>query len=124
MKINFNLLNHIQICIQSGEEDKARHFYCNILGLEEIEKPDILKPNGGFWLQMNTIQIHIGTEEIIAQSKRHPAFEIEDLDKVKNYLINQGVKIKTDQPIPGFDRFSLFDYWGNRIEFMQSTILK
>jgi catechol 2,3-dioxygenase-like lactoylglutathione lyase family enzyme len=119
MKIQFNRLNHIQICIPKGEEDKGREFYCGILGLEEIEKPDVLRANGGFWLQMNDIQIHIGSEDLQGQSKRHPAFEVDDLQAVKQYLINQGIRIKEDQAIPGFNRFSLFDYWNNRIELMQ-----
>ena len=125
MKIKFNRLNHIQICIPKNAEQKAREFYCGILGLEEIEKPEVLKANGGFWLLMNDIQIHIGTESMQAnadcQSKRHPAFEVEDLDQVKKYLLEQGVKIKEDQIIPGFKRFSLFDYWHNRIELMQKV---
>ena len=50
MKINFKKINHIQICIPKGEETKGREFYCGILGLQEIEKPESLKKNGGFWL--------------------------------------------------------------------------
>ena len=123
MKIKFTRLNHIQICIPKNTEQRAKEFYCGILGLDEIDKPDALKANGGFWLLMNDIQIHIGTEyqqeNADCQSKRHPAFEVEDLDKVKKYLLGQGVKIKEDQKIPGFKRFSLFDYWHNRMELMQ-----
>ncbi len=55
MKIKFNRLNHIQVCIPKNTEDKAREFYCGILGLQEIAKPDILKPNGGFWLSVKTL---------------------------------------------------------------------
>ncbi len=119
MKIQFNRLNHIQICIPTGEEDRGREFYCGILGLEEIEKPDILKANGGFWLQLNDIQIHIGTEELQGVSKRHPAFEVEEIEKVRAYLLSHNIRIKEDQPIPKFYRLSFFDYWDNRIELMQ-----
>lgn len=119
MKIKFNRLNHIQICIPKGEEEKARELYCDILGLEEIEKPDILKSNGGFWLAMNSIQIHIGTEDLQGKSKRHSAFEVEDLKKVRKYLSDNHIRTKDDQPIPGFKRFSFFDYWDNRIELME-----
>jgi len=123
MKIKFKRLNHIQICIPKNAEQKAREFYCGILGLEEIDKPDALIANGGFWLVMNDIQIHVGTEsmqeKVDYQSKRHPAFEVEHIDEVKKYLLEQGVKIKEEQKIPGFKRFSLFDYWHNRMELMQ-----
>ena len=60
MNIKFKKLNHVQICIPKGEEEKGREFYCGILGLNEIEKPDSLKKNGGFWLEVANIQLHIG----------------------------------------------------------------
>ncbi len=119
MKIDFVRLDHIQICIPKDEETKAKQFYCEILGLEEIEKPDPLKANGGFWLKFADIQVHIGTEIIEGKSKRHPAFEVINLMKVKSYLIEKGVKIKEDTAIPNVDRFSLFDPFDNRIEFLE-----
>jgi len=75
IKIEFKRINHIQICIPKNKEDEARKFYCGLLGLEEIEKPEDLKKNGGFWLKIADIELHIGTEDQINKSKRHPAFE-------------------------------------------------
>tara|TARA_B100000795_G_scaffold235035_1_gene194494 strand:+ start:106 stop:471 length:366 start_codon:yes stop_codon:yes gene_type:complete len=119
MKINFKKIDHVQICIPKGEEERGREFYCDILGLEEIIKPDSLKKNGGFWLNIAKIQLHIGTETLEGDSKRHPAFEIENIDEVKKYLIEKGVKIKEDDKIPGINRISIFDYWNNRIELLE-----
>jgi catechol 2,3-dioxygenase-like lactoylglutathione lyase family enzyme len=119
VKIIFNRLNHIQICIAKGDEEKGREFYCGILGLQEIEKPDILKANGGFWLEMNGIQIHIGTEELQGKSKRHPAFDVENLQQIQKHLLANNIRIKEGQAIPGYNRFFLFDYWDNRIELME-----
>ncbi|MFT5822380.1 MAG: catechol 2,3-dioxygenase-like lactoylglutathione lyase family enzyme [Crocinitomix sp.] len=119
MRINFKKIDHIQICIPKGEEEKGREFYCDILGLEEIEKPDSLKKNGGFWLRIADIQLHIGTEILEGKSKRHPAFEIDNLNEVKGYLIEKGVRIKEDGKIPGINRFSIFDFWNNRIELLE-----
>lgn len=121
MKIKFNRLNHIQICIPKGEESKGRDFYCGILGLTEIEKPERMKINGGFWVEIANIQIHIGTENNQIKSKRHPAFEVEDLDQVKNHLLQHGIRIAEQQNVNNFKRFSFFDYWDNRIELMQKT---
>ena len=53
------------------------------------------------------------------KSKRLPAFEVDDLELVKTYLLKNNIRIKDAQPIPDFNRFSLFDYWDNRIEFME-----
>lgn len=119
MKIQFRKIDHVQICIPIGCEYKGREFYCGILGLEEIEKPESLKGNGGFWLNIGNIQLHIGTENLAGISKRHPAFEVDDLNKVKEYLIEKGVKIKENKKIPGINRFSIFDYWDNRIELIE-----
>jgi catechol 2,3-dioxygenase-like lactoylglutathione lyase family enzyme len=119
MKIKFKKVDHVQICIPKGEEEKGREFYCGILGLNEIEKPNSLKKNGGFWLEIAEIQLHIGTEHIEGKSKRHPAFEIDNLKEVKDYLIKRGVQIKEDDKIPGIKRFSIFDFWHNRIELIE-----
>ena len=119
MKINIKRLNHIQICIPKGSEKTARQFYTGLLQLEEIEKPYSLKGRGGFWLKVAGIEIHIGTEEITGKSKRHPAFEVENVDVVKSFLKKNGVETKDEIPIPGVSRFSLFDPFGNRIEFLE-----
>lgn len=118
MKINILRLDHLQVCIPIGMEEKAREFYTGILGLEEIEKPDSLKPNGGLWYNAGDIQIHIGVEEAENNSKRHPAFQIDNFEEVKKYLEEKGVKIKEETPIPGVKRFSFLDPFNNRIEFL------
>lgn len=116
--INFKRLNHIQICIPVGKEMEARRFYKDILGLEEIPKPKELIPNGGLWYQVADIQFHIGTENEINKSKHHPAFEVEDLTEARKFLERNNVKIKEEIQIPGQERFSFFDPFGNRIELL------
>jgi catechol 2,3-dioxygenase-like lactoylglutathione lyase family enzyme len=56
-------LHHAQITIPKGSEEEARQFYCQLLGLPEIEKPESLKGRGGFWLQVGDRQVHVGTED-------------------------------------------------------------
>lgn len=120
MNIHVICLDHVQICIPDGEEEKARRFYTDILGFREIEKPDSLKKNGGLWYEVGDTQLHIGTEIVQNnQSKRHPAFEITNLRETKHYLMKQGVKIKEEIPIPGINRFSFFDPFDNRIELLE-----
>lgn len=119
MKIRIKRLDHVQLCIPPGEEAKAREFYGGILGLEEIEKPDALKNRGGMWYKIADIQLHIGAEQAQSASKRHPAFEVEDLEGIRSYLHEHGVKIGEEIVIPGVERFSFFDPFGNRIEFAE-----
>jgi catechol 2,3-dioxygenase-like lactoylglutathione lyase family enzyme len=117
--IKFIRLNHIQICIPTGKEDEARRFYADIIGLVEIPKPAALVPNGGLWYQIADIQLHIGTENEVNHSKRHPALEVEDLQAARKHLEKHGVKIKDEIDIPGQTRFSFKDPFGNRIELLQ-----
>jgi catechol 2,3-dioxygenase-like lactoylglutathione lyase family enzyme len=119
MKVRIKKLDHVQICIPFGDEEKARQFYTEVLGLEEIEKPDALKPSGGLWFQIADIQLHIGVEDVQGKSKRHPAFEVEDLDEVRAHLVKHRVRVKDETPVPGLKRFSFFDPFDNRIEFME-----
>src|SRR5438552_3965735 len=121
MKINFKRINHVQICIPAGKEEQARKFYGEILGLEEIEKPEAIKSNGGFWYKVADIQLHIGIEEIQTKSKQHPAFEVENLAKIKEYLKKNGIQIREDIPVLGYNRFSFFDPFGNRIELLEKV---
>ena len=102
-------------------EEYARKFYRDIIGLTEIEKPESLKPNGGLWFAIADIQLHIGVEQVEGKSKRHPAFEIKNVDEVKAYLIAKGVKVKDETPIPGQKRFSFLDPFENRIEFLEKV---
>ncbi len=117
----------MQITIPKGSEDEARKFYSGLLGLEEIEKPDSLKASGGVWFKISGAELHLGVESLSLSlpegegnySKRHPAFEIKNLDEVKKYLGENNVKIKEEIPIPGRKRFSFYDPFGNRIELLE-----
>src|SRR3954471_12755689 len=121
MNIHFKRLDHVQLCVPRGEEERAREFYTRVLGLKEIEKPDVLKPNGGFWLGIADIQLHIGVEEMQGTSKRHPAFEVEGLEQIRAHLEEHRVRIKEEPSLPGVNRFSFFDPFENRIELMEKV---
>ena len=112
MKVRFKRLDHVQICVPVGAEERAREFYGRLLGLEEIEKPDALKQNGGLWFQVADIQLHVGVEEVEGKSKRHPAFEVEGLAEIREYLRANEVKTRDEIPVPGLDRLSFFDPFG------------
>ena len=122
MKINIRRLNHVQICVPFGAEERARAFYGGLLGLEEIEKPEVLKKNGGLWYQVADIQLHVGVEDMgEGASKRHPAFEVENLKDIRAYFEQNGVRVKDEPSVPGFERFSFYDPFGNRIELLERS---
>jgi catechol 2,3-dioxygenase-like lactoylglutathione lyase family enzyme len=117
-------LNHAQITIPNGLEEAARAFYCTVLGLPELPKPESLAGRGGFWLQVGKLQVHIGTEDNIDRqaTKSHLAYEVDDVEEWRQLLLQNGVVILDSIPLPGFARFEFRDPFGNRVEFIQSLI--
>ena len=115
-------LHHAQITIPRGQEAQARAFYCDLLGLHEIEKPDSLKGRGGFWVMVGDQQLHIGVEDGVtrSQTKAHLAYQVADLAGWQAYLLANGVSIGDSIPIPGYARFEFRDPFGNRVEFICS----
>lgn len=114
-------VHHAQITIPVGSEEAARAFYCGVLGLKEIEKPDSLKHRGGFWLQVGDMQVHMGMEAGVdrTKTKAHLAYQVDDVPAWRRALEAQGIKMADSIPIEGYDRFEFRDPFGNRIEFIQ-----
>lgn len=123
MKIRIRRLDHVQVCIPRGAEARAREFYGGLLGLEEVEKPEALRGNGGVWYAVPGAQLHVGVEEEVAPSKRHPAFDVEAAREVRGYLERSGVRTRDEPDIPGVvHRFSFLDPFGNRIELLERAL--
>lgn len=114
-------LHHAQITIPKGMEEEGKQFYCEILGLEEVEKPDSLKGRGGFWLRVGDREVHVGTEEGFDRltTKAHLAYQVTDISYWRNRLEEEGISIMEGVPIPGYDRFEFRDPFGNRVEMIQ-----
>jgi len=114
---------HVQIMIPAGCEDEARAFYCGLLGLREIDKPEILKRRGGLWLEHGDFQIHVGVEADFDRSRRrreHVAFLVGDLEAARAELAAAGVAITDGDQLPQFRRFEFRDPFGNRLELLQA----
>ena len=115
-------INHVQITIPIGEEAQAKAFYCDILGMQEIDKPLHLRNNGGFWLSLGAMQFHIGCEDNPqrANTKAHIAFNVDNAAVWRKHLSEHGITLIENLPISGFERFDVRDPFGNRLEFMQA----
>ena len=113
--------HHAQLSVPVGEEQKARDFYCGVLGLKEIPKPDALAGRGGFWLELGSFQVHVGTEEFAgrADTKSHIAYEVTGIDGWKEKLEQAGIDVTTGIQIPHYRRFEFRDPFGNRVEFLE-----
>ena len=116
----FKAIDHIQLAAPKGSENRARKFFIDILGFEEMEKPEKLKKRGGVWFRNGNTQIHIGVEEPFAPAKKaHPAFEVENIEAMKKHLIANGIEVIEDNNLPGANRFYTLDPFGNRIEMLE-----
>ena len=116
-------IDHVQITVPRGAETAARAFYCDLLRLQEIEKPEALKPRGGLWLQVGDRQVHIGTEDGVDRpaTKAHIAYRVDDVAAWRAKLASAGVEIFDSVAIPGYERFECRDPFGNRVEMIQPT---
>jgi catechol 2,3-dioxygenase-like lactoylglutathione lyase family enzyme len=104
----------------AGQEQVAREFYAGILGLTEIPKPANLAGRGGAWFERGTLRVHLGVEaEFRPARKAHPAFLVEHLEALTEYLQRKGVEVITDEPLEGYRRIYVADPFGNRIELLE-----
>ena len=113
-------LDHVQLAMPAGEEERARGFYGGVLGLEEIPKPANLAPRGGVWFRLGAHQIHLGVEaDFRPARKAHPGILVDDLAAALEACDRAGHAPVYDEPLEGYDRAYVYDPFGNRMELMQ-----
>jgi catechol 2,3-dioxygenase-like lactoylglutathione lyase family enzyme len=117
--INYQRIDHVYICVPPGKEHEAHHFYTSVMGFEPKLRPVDLSNTNGYWYQLPDMELHIGTEKGISNSKRHFAMEVTGLKAARLHLESHGVKIIEEVPISGRDRFTFRDPYGNRIELLE-----
>ncbi len=117
-------LHHVQITIPKGREEEGKNFYCGILGLPEMEKPESLKGRGGFWLKVGDKDVHVGTEDGFdrMKTKAHIAYLVDNISYWRNVLEQNEITIFESVPIPNYERFEVQDPFGNRIEIIQEVL--
>jgi catechol 2,3-dioxygenase-like lactoylglutathione lyase family enzyme len=114
-------IDHVQLAAPRGCEADARRFFGELLGLEEIKKPDRLQARGGCWFRIGSRQLHIGVEDSFRPAlKAHLAFVVTDVEGLFAALTQAGVPCLRDEFRPGRKRFYANDPWGNRLEFTES----
>lgn len=116
-------VQHAQITIAVGTEEKAREFYRETLGFTEVPRPQALQGRGGFWLEIGGFQVHVGTDDGFdrTSTKAHLAYEVESLGYWRKRLQACHIEILEGLPIPNFNRFEFRDPFGNRVEFLERT---
>ncbi|WP_310620494.1 VOC family protein [Flexibacterium corallicola] len=113
-------LDHIQIAMPKGEEEKTRHFYGQTLGFEEVDKPAEIRGRGGAWFQAGPVNLHVGVQEdFVPARKAHPGFLVESLSDMEAKLEAGGYEFAHEKQIKGYRRLFTEDPFGNRIELME-----
>jgi catechol 2,3-dioxygenase-like lactoylglutathione lyase family enzyme len=113
-------IDHVQLAMPAGGEPRARAFYGDLLGLDEVEKPPRLAPRGGCWFAgPGGAHVHLGVEEGFRPARKaHPAFLVADLAALCERLRAAGVDVMTDDIDIGVERCYVADPFGNRLELV------
>ncbi|MDC3416899.1 VOC family protein [Aquibacillus salsiterrae] len=121
--INLERFHHVSLSIK--DLAKAKHFYGEILGFPEIERPDFDFP--GAWYQVGDQQLHLivfEESETLRNSQEiqtkdgHMAVRVKDYYETLDYLKKMNVDIvEKPNSQSGFAQLFCADPDGNLIEF-------
>jgi len=113
-------IDHVQLSMPPGDEDRGRAFYAGVLGMTELQKPPLLAARGGAWFASGSVQLHLGVEPDFRPAKKaHPALRVQGIDALAATLEGRGVAVRWDGDMPGCKRFYIDDPWGNRLELLE-----
>ena len=114
-------IDHVQLAMPTGNEERARGFYRDVLGMKEIPKPRALAGRGGCWFASGAAQVHLGAEEDFRPAKKaHPALVVEGLNEILAKCEAAGLPSRLDAEIEGRRRVHVFDPFGNRLELIET----
>jgi len=114
--------HHVQVAMPPGREAEAVGFYRDVLGLEEVPKPEHLASRGGCWFRGGTVELHLGVEDPFAPARKaHPALLVDDLDALERRLREAAVRVVRDADLEWYRRVYVADPFGNRLELIEAT---
>ena len=119
MAIQIIDVNHVNVTVTSDLEEATKHFYSQVLGLQQIPKPVGTRQFVGAWYQIGSSQLHLSIEDNPQNnaSSRHVCYRIADLDHAAEAFQAAGVEIIPDsQAVGPARRFFVRDPGGNLIE--------
>lgn len=116
-------IDHVQLAIPRGGEDRARAFYAGLLGLEEQMKPPELASRGGCWFGRASLKVHLGVEDDFRPARKaHVAFRVDNVERLARRARASGFEVVEDAALAGRERVFVFDPFGNRLEFLDADV--
>jgi catechol 2,3-dioxygenase-like lactoylglutathione lyase family enzyme len=117
----FIAIDHLQLAMPLGEEQKARAFYGGLLAMTELTRPPELAKRGGCWFESGGVQLHLGVESDFRPAKKaHPALRCRDYAVFVQRLRDRGIEVTEPHDIPGVSRCHVHDPFGNRLELIRA----
>ena len=110
-------IHHVSINVK--DVPQATDFYCQVLGLEQLPRPDLGFP--GAWLRAGNQEVHLlGIDSTAPPKEQHFAFAVADLAEVQAQLENADIQCSKVMKIDGvcLQAFA-HDPSGNMLEFNQ-----
>ncbi len=116
--IRHTAIDHCSVLITDLK--KAREFYRDIMGLQEITKPKTFD-FVALWFDLGEGQtLHLLQKaQPDTRSPRHFALKVSDARLAREHFRTHNIEIQETGPIPHCDRFFVHDPDGNRIELIQ-----
>jgi len=115
-------IDHVQLAMPPGGEDRARAFYAGLLELREKPKPPELAVRGGAWFENDMVKIHLGVEsDFRSARKAHPALVVSDLPYLIERLRAAGFEV-LDQELVQYHRVYVSDPFNNRLELISEDL--
>jgi catechol 2,3-dioxygenase-like lactoylglutathione lyase family enzyme len=118
-------INHFTLVAPADTEAAMRKFYGEILGFEELKRPEQLANIAIAWYRAGDLQLHVSfmaKQKADSAELRHVAFEAKNLAALEVHLTAAGIEIEPDLlPIPGMNRFFVHDPSNNLLEILEYT---
>ncbi|HEY3808828.1 MAG TPA: hypothetical protein VGL50_02730 [Steroidobacteraceae bacterium] len=112
-------VDHVQLAMPAGGEDRARAFYRDVLGVPEKPKPNVAG-RGGCWFENELVKIHLGIDPSFrAATKAHPGLVVTGMDAILERSRQLGLQTMDGAPFAHYRRAFVIDPFGNRIELME-----
>ena len=110
-------LDHVDVTAPVELQSEVLAWYRDCLGLDEIQRPPGVRPEGG-WFRAGNQEIHISIDEHNPPKVAHFAIVVDNFDVAVERLRGAGYHIEQTSCIPGSDCPYTRDPAGNCIEIM------